>query len=72
MTIEPYRFASGDAHGADAEQTPGPAQVGKPQGRGKTNNLTRRVRRIKTDPTWSSHSPETKQMLLDLDKKEGL
>lgn len=81
MSIEPYRYASGEVHGDDPEvdpwddptKTPGPARhPGRQPARGRgTSTLVLRARRAKTDPDWASRSKETQRLLLEIDREDA-
>lgn len=68
MSIEPYRYANGEVHGAT--ETPSPGAESSPRRGRATSALALRVRRRKTDPLWAERSEESRRRLLALDAAE--
>lgn len=69
--MKPYTFANGDTYGGEEPPEPVTARsVGRKPPK-PSNRLALRARRVKNDPNWATHSARVKQMLLDLDQKEG-
>lgn len=69
--IEPYQYASGDAHGDEPEKAV-PTYGSSPETRWRS--LTERARlaahRRRDDPLWKERSSESRARLLALDRRE--